>query len=46
MFFTAAPSAGRPNASQPIGCRTFFAQHALVAGDHVTDGVVANVAHV
>ncbi len=23
-----------------------FAQHALVAGDHVTDGVVANVAHV
>ena len=42
----AAFSAGRPNASQPIGCSTAKPAGALVAGDHVAQRVVADMPHV
>jgi len=42
----AAFSAGRPKASQPHGVQNVEAAHALYAGHHIADGVIAHVAHV
>ena len=41
----AAFSAGRPNASQPIGWSTLKPARALIARHHVAHGVVAHMAH-
>ena len=46
LFLMAAFSAGRPNASQPMGCKHALALHLREAREHVTDRVVAHVAHV
>ena len=45
-FAMAAFSAGRPNESQPMGCKHVVALHPHVARQRVADGVVAHVSHV
>ncbi len=46
LFCIAAFSAGMPNASQPIGCRTLKPLRALVARHDVAHRVVAHMPHV
>ncbi len=46
LVWTAYCSAGRPKASQPIGCRTLIPAHPLVAADDVGGRVALGMADV